>query len=248
MFIKQTIIACCLILLESSFAHAQSFDIVTEEFPPFNYTKNGEITGLNTAVIKEIFERAGIDYTITSYPWSRAYGFVQKQPNSAIYTMSRKQSREDLFRWVGPIITSQSYLFRLANNKQVSFTNLEDAKQYKVAVVRDDVRQQFLTEQGFTEADNLEILRKYDLGWEMLSRGRVDLWAMPGQVARHLLATKGLPYSVIEPVYTLSSVSSALYHIGLHKYTDDAIVKKLQKELDGMRADGTLKKIEDQAL
>ena len=237
-----------LIALLGGMAHAQSIDIVTEEFPPFNYTENGEITGLNTKVIKEMFRRADINYSITSYPWSRAYSIAQEQPDSAIYTMSRKESREKLFRWVGPIITSQSYLFRLAKNTRVNVNSLEDAKQYRVAVVRDDVRHSFLGEQGFTEDDNLEVLRKYELGWEMLARGRVDLWAMPGQVARHLLEQQDIPYSAIEPVYALTEVSSALYHLGLQVNTADDIVQKLQGALDGMRSDGTLQKIADRTL
>jgi len=236
------------IALFSSMLHAQTIDIVTEEFPPFNYTENDEITGLNTTVVKEMFRRAGIDYTITSYPWSRAYAIAQEEPNSAIYTMSRKESREKLFRWVGPIITSQSYLFRLANNNRVKVSSLEDAKRYRVAVVRDDVRHSFLSEQGFTEDENLEVLRKYELGWEMLARGRVDLWAMPGQVARHLLEQKDIPYSALEPVYALTEVSSALYHMGLQVNTPDSTVQKLQSALDSMRLDGTLQKIADRKL
>ncbi len=227
---------------------SQSLEIATEEFPPFNYTVDGEITGLNTKVIKEMFRRAEIDYEITSYPWSRAYNLVLDKPNTAIYTMSRRANREDLFRWVGPIITSQSYLYKLAGNESVKVKTLEDAKRYRIAVVRDDVRYSYLIDNGFESGSNLTVLRKYELGWELLQRGRVDIWAMPDQVALHLLDGKRIPRVLIEPIFKLEEVSSSLYHVGLHLDTDNEIVDRLQQSLDEMKADTTFQKIADGTL
>ena len=227
---------------------AQSIEIATEEFPPFNYTQDGEIVGLNTKVVKEMFQRAGIGYEIASYPWTRAYNLVLEKPDTAIYTMSRRANREDLFRWVGPIITSQSYLYKRSGNEAVSVQTLEDAKQYRIAVVRDDVRYSYLIDNGFEIGTNLIILRKYELGWEMLERGRVDIWAMPDQVALHLLDGKQVPRSLIEPVFKLQEVSSSLYHVGLHLNTESEIVDRLQNSLDEMKADTTFQQIADGTL
>jgi polar amino acid transport system substrate-binding protein len=241
----KAITICCIWALSTVTSYAQTLEIATEEFPPFNFTQDGEIAGLNTKVVEEMCRRAGINYQITSYPWSRAYNLVLEKPGTAIYTMSRRANREDLFRWVGPIITSKSYLYRLAGNDDVKVKNLEDAKKYQVAVVQDDVRYSYLVDNNFDRETNLTVLRKYELGWEMLLRGRVDIWAMPDQVARQLLDGKNVPRNMIEPVFLLKEVSSALYHVGLHLSTSDEIVDRLQKALDEMKSDNTFQQIAD---
>ena len=245
MFNFKTIVICSVWILYSISVHGQTLEIATEEFPPFNYTEDGEIVGLNTKVVEEMCKRAGIDYKITSYPWSRAYNLVLEKPGTAIYTMSRRANREELFRWVGPIITSKSYLYRLTGNDNVKVKNLEDAKQYQTAVVQDDVRYSYLVDNSFDRETNLTVLRKYELGWEMLLRGRVDIWAMPDQVARQLLDGKNVPRNMIEPVFLLKEVSSALYHVGLNLGTDNAVVDRLQKALDEMKSDNTFQQIAD---
>ncbi|MCP4160824.1 MAG: hypothetical protein GY760_12190 [Deltaproteobacteria bacterium] len=55
-------------MLAASIVYAESLEIVTEEFPPFNYTENGKITGCSTEVVEAVLKEAGIKGNPVSYP------------------------------------------------------------------------------------------------------------------------------------------------------------------------------------
>ncbi len=55
---------------------AESFSIMTEEYPPFNYTEDGKLTGLSSEVMAELIKRIGHPNNIKVLPWARAYNLV----------------------------------------------------------------------------------------------------------------------------------------------------------------------------
>lgn len=48
------------LILISGTARAESLTIVTEEMPPFNYTENGNVTGMATEVVRAVLDRAAL--------------------------------------------------------------------------------------------------------------------------------------------------------------------------------------------
>ncbi len=79
----------CILLVVSVFIvsliYANQLQVVTEEFPPFNYTENGKITGFSTEVVEAILKEAGIEGKPRSYPWARSY---KKALNEKNYILS----------------------------------------------------------------------------------------------------------------------------------------------------------------
>ena len=51
----------------------QKISIVTEEYPPFNYTEDGHEKGLATDVVLAVLKQMGMQADIRSLPWARAY-------------------------------------------------------------------------------------------------------------------------------------------------------------------------------
>jgi len=112
-------------------AVAEKLTIYTEEFPPFSYTENDKVIGASTEVIEAIMKKNGLDYQIKTYPWARSYAVVQKQKNSFIYSISRRENREKLFQWVGEIVPSKQSVFALKSRNDISVKSLEDLKNIK---------------------------------------------------------------------------------------------------------------------
>ncbi len=46
-----------LTLFLPTLSFAENFTIYTEEYPPYNYTDNGSITGISTEIVREILHR-----------------------------------------------------------------------------------------------------------------------------------------------------------------------------------------------
>ncbi len=101
--------------------------ILTEEFPPYNYTDGGKVTGLGTEVVEAVLQELGLQGQFQSMPWARAYETASNVPGVLIYSMVRTPEREKLFKWVGVIAPSDYYLFSLAD-KALSIPSLEKAQ------------------------------------------------------------------------------------------------------------------------
>ena len=110
-------------------------NVVTEEFSPYNYTVDGKIKGISTAVVTETLKRAGIKYRLRVYPWKRAYKKIAlKEKNVLIYSIYKSADREPLFAaWIGPILPPAEVCFyKLKERTDVQVGTLEDAKKYKI--------------------------------------------------------------------------------------------------------------------
>ena len=127
---------------------AQTIQAVTET-TPYTYVEGGKVTGSATEVVELTLQRAGLtDYTLRLYPWARAYDMALKEPGVLIFLIARTAARENQFRWAGEIMKIQYHLYRL-KSRPLDIGTLESAKAYRIGVMRDDVRQQYLQAKGF---------------------------------------------------------------------------------------------------
>ena len=143
----------CLILTFSSPVCAQTLTIYTEEFPPYNFTQKGRITGVSTEIVKQVLARAGFKSKIISLPWSQSYEIAQKKENALIYSISRRRNREKLFKWIGVLTPSTYSVFGLNDRSDVNVKTLEDLKRYKIGTTINDARESYLLGKGFTLSD-----------------------------------------------------------------------------------------------
>ena len=73
---------------------AAPLTVVTEEFPPYSYAQGGKLTGYSVEVVRAALGGAGLDYSMTIYPWARAYQIGRAQPNVLIFSIVRTPERE----------------------------------------------------------------------------------------------------------------------------------------------------------
>lgn len=108
------LIAALLCLLMGALARAETYQLVTEEWAPYNYRENEHITGMATEVVRAIMALTGDDFEIRMRPSMRASRVLQTQPRTIMYSMFRTPERESLFKWVGPIAEESIYPYQLA--------------------------------------------------------------------------------------------------------------------------------------
>jgi ABC-type amino acid transport substrate-binding protein len=90
----------------SQAADFSSLNIMTEEFPPFNYSDNGQPAGQSVDLLLKASAAAGSPITkdkINMAAWARAYQTALSGPNVMLFSTTRTEQREDLFKWAGPI-------------------------------------------------------------------------------------------------------------------------------------------------
>lgn len=225
---------------------AQTIDdltIVTEEYPPFNFTSAGKRQGLSTDILVEMLALAGSELTrsdIRFLPWAQAYNMAKNNNNVLLYSTTFTETRADLFKWVGPILKSKFVLFaQKGRNLKIASMDDINRKKLRVGVVLHDVGEQMLLEQGVEK----KRLYRYSKGThmvKMLHNGRIDLLAY-GQIAtRWFFKQQGYSQDDFEEV---SFLQKSDYYFALNPQTDDAIVRKLQSAFEQLKENGRLEAI-----
>lgn len=220
-------------------AHAgETIKILTEEYPPYNYTDKGKITGLGTEVVQAVLKEINIEGQFQSVPWARAYETTQNSENVLIYSINRSKDREKLFKWVGQITPTDFYLFSL-KSRNIQLADLGSAKNLQIGTVNQDVGEQFLASQGFVVGHNLQSSSKYELNYEKLKLGRIDLWVMNELSAYYIARQAGDdPTTVLQKSLRIPELSGGGNYMAFGPKTSDALVERFRKGLEIIKKNG----------
>ncbi len=221
----------------SAFGHG--ITVVTEELPPYNMTVDGKLTGMGTEVVQAVLDEVGETARIQSMPWARAYDIALNSENVLIYSIARTPQRESLFKWVGVIAPTRWFLFSLPGT-EFNLKSLDDARQYQIATVKEDVGEQYLIDKGFAIGRNLQSSNKYEHNYEKLKAGRVDLWISNELNAHYLVRhASSNPDDKAVPQLSLQDLGGANgLCMAFSRNTPDAVVERFRQALARIRADG----------
>ncbi|KQZ94602.1 MULTISPECIES: ABC transporter substrate-binding protein [unclassified Pseudomonas] len=215
--------------------------LLTENFPPYNMAKNGKnfaqgenIDGIATDIVREIFKRADITYSLTlRFPWERVYKLALENPGYGAFVMARLPDREKLFKWVGPIGPDDWIMLAKADSK-ITLQSLDDARKYKIGAYKGDAIATTLAKQGLKP---VVVLRDQDNAKKLVN-GQIDLWATGDPAGRYLARQEG-----VIGLKTVLRFNSAELYLALNKDVPDETVAKLQAALDQMRQEGKVDEI-----
>ncbi|MFP4333224.1 MAG: substrate-binding periplasmic protein [Campylobacterales bacterium] len=215
----------------STILFATSLTIYTEENPPWNYKKDGKLQGVVTEVVKLIQKDIGNSDPIQLVPWTRGYKETLQKPNHILFATSRLPQREELFHWVGPVIVSESYLYKHKSNRE-KIKTFEDAKKVSLIDAGSVKNAGYMTlkEKGF---ENLSDLSKDFGSLKRLQSGRVDLVALGNYNFVFKAALSGLDAD--DFVNTGIKVNENSLYIAISKGTDKAIVQKWQNSFEKIK-------------
>ena len=229
------------LLILSVFAgkvQAEDLMVYTEEFPPFNFTQDGKITGVSTEVVTRVFAAARLNTRIKSLPWTETYNLAQKQKNALIYSISRRKEREKLFQWIGVIVPTTYSVIALKSRKDFKISKLEDVKKYRIGTTVEDVVENWLLSKGFALTDFVRtsgtnpVLKEY----RSLLNKHIDIWPAPDALAYHVVRQQGHsdPSAVIQKLYTLEELSGG-YYMAASLNTPRAVVDRLVQALTSFK-------------
>ncbi|MEN2397745.1 substrate-binding periplasmic protein [Pseudomonas halotolerans] len=225
-----------LILAGTVRAADTSLVLLTENFPPYNMAKNGKnfaqdenIHGIAVDIVREIFKRADISYSLTlRFPWERIYKLALDNPGYGVFVTARLPEREKLFKWVGPIGPDDWIMLAKADSK-ISLDSLEQARQYRIGAYKGDAIAETLARQGLNP---IVVLRDQDNAKKLVN-GQIDLWATGDPAGRYLARQEG-----VSDLKTVLRFNSAELYLALNKDVPDEVVARLQAALDELRKEG----------
>ena len=234
--------------LITSAAHSapEPINLLTENFPPYNMAVDGKnfardenITGIAADIVREMFKRAGVEYTLTlRFPWERIYKMALEMPGYGVFVTARLTEREELFKWVGPI-GPDDWVLLARGDSTIEVSSLEQASQYRIGAYKGDAIAEHLAAQGLEPSLALRDQTNVD----KLQGGTIDLWATGDPAGRYLAKQQG-----VNGLKRVLKFDSAELYLALNKGVPDETVARLQAALEQMRADGTLDSIQGRYL
>ncbi len=226
----------CFCFSLQAYSEGPSFRLVTENFPPFNYSVNNktfehdeaDITGLCTEIVQEIFKKANLEYKLKLRQWDYAYGYAQKKANRGVFCTTLTDERKPLFKWVGPLASNDWVIFAGPKFKD-KIKSESDLSKYKIGAYKGDVRSDYLKSKGF----NVSELSDDRLNPERLDEGMIDLWITSSFAGPKLAKEAGV--NDLKAVFT---VKEAQLYLAVNKQTDDQWIKILNDKLKELVNDG----------
>jgi polar amino acid transport system substrate-binding protein len=211
--------------------------MLTEEYPPVTFMKDGKVTGFVTDIVREITDRQGIPDRIRLTSWDEAYNVALSSPNVVLFSAERTEKRENLFHWVGPVGKNSAILYA-KKGSGIKINSLEEAKKVRaIATTANWFTEQYLKDKGFT---NLVSSPLPITAVKQLMNGEVQISVFTDITIPEIMKTAGYSMDDLEPVFT---VSNTYFYIAMSRGTPVEMVKKWQSALVGLKADGTFEKI-----
>lgn len=132
----------CSLFFSTSFAETKKpifITIVYNEFPPFEYTIDGNATGITINRVKKIAKNVGVVVEFVPAPWSRALKMAKQGEADGILSLYKTNEREEFLYYPSKyIIKTRDVAISLASNKKINLTKMDDLKKYSIGVIKDN--------------------------------------------------------------------------------------------------------------
>ena len=222
--------------------------LVTEHRPPFQFMKNGEVTGFSTQIINAMIKHTPYQAKTIIYPWSRAYNLALKKDNTCIYAIARTPERENNFKWIQAYFTTNTVFIGLKSSSDIKINNVKDAKNYRVAVLRDDVTHQLLVKHGFIENKNMFIVNNSSSMLKLLkSRDLIDLVLTDELSLKYRARYHDIDPNLFSSIFKLNDHPLEFY-LACSLNTEQAIVNDMINGFNKIKQTGEYNKIMDEWL
>ena len=211
-----------------------------QDFPPMGFVgDNGEYTGFDLDLAKEVASRLGLEYKAQPIAWDSKDMELESGNIDCIWNGFTITGREDDYTWTTPYMANKQ-VFVVANDSDIK--SQADLAGKNVEVQADSSAEAALKEnpdltntfgQLLTTAD-------YNTAFMDLEQGAVDAVAMDVIVAGYQIKQRNADFKILD-----DSLSEEEYGVGFKKGNTE-LRDKVQATLEEMAADGTLAKISDE--
>ena len=211
-----------------------------QDFPPMGFVgDNGEYTGFDLDLAKEVASRLGLEYKAQPIAWDSKDMELESGNIDCIWNGFTITGREDDYIWTTPYMANKQ-VFVVANDSDIK--SQADLAGKVVEVQADSSAEAALKENQDLANTFGQLLTTpdYNTAFMDLEQGAVDAVAMDVIVAGYQIKQRNADFKILD-----DSLSEEEYGIGFKKGNTE-LRDKVQGALEEMAADGTLAKISDE--
>ena len=211
-----------------------------QDFPPMGFVgDNGEYTGFDLDLAKEVASRLGLEYKAQPIAWDSKDMELESGNIDCIWNGFTITGREDDYTWTTPYMANKQ-VFVVANDSDIK--SQVDLAGKVVEVQADSSAEAALKENQDLANTFGQLLTTpdYNTAFMDLEQGAVDAVAMDVIVAGYQIKQRNADFKILD-----DSLSEEEYGVGFKKGNTE-LRDKVQGALEEMAADGTLAKISDE--
>ena len=211
-----------------------------QDFPPMGFVgDDGEFTGFDLELATEVAKRMGKEIKYQPISWDAKDMELTSGNIDCIWNGFSIQGREDKYTWSKPYMKNDQVFVVKSDS---SIDSIEDLAGKTVEVQTDSSAEAALKENNelANTFGKLQTVADYNTGFMDLEMGGVDAIAMDSVVANYQITKRGgNGFTVLD-----TPLSSEEYGIGF-KLGNETLKNEVQKALEDMKADGTMKTISE---
>lgn len=221
-----------------------NFILNTENEPPFSMRRNefggfrpdDPLMGISVEILDAVFRRLKISYKMSIDSWDVSYKKALSGENQGVFSTTRTKEREQLFKWVGPLVAND-WLLVAKENFEGNIREIRDPnlKKFKIGTLKGGAIDNYLRENGIPTI-------VFESGFESalaLKQEKIDLWAVGGPIAFYYAKKVGAEN--LKSIFVIKR--HQFLYLALNRKIPDNLIEALNRELGIMRRDGTIRDI-----
>lgn len=222
---------------------AATLELVTLQYPPYQYEENGETKGFVVDIVKEAFRRLQQPIKITLMPWTRSIKMIEDGMADAIFTAYKTPERELFADYSKEILMPQAVSLFVLKDSTIKF----DGDLYKLANYSFGVVSKVSYGDVFDNAVKNKTIKTPDTAYtgeqniEKLLVGRFDILVSNKYGALDILKRKGVMDKVRELAPEVQAIPSFM---AFSKKRNLSLMRdRFDEVLLGMKKDGSYERI-----
>lgn len=137
-------------IMAMKLANAADVIAYADESPPYQFMKNGAVTGFASELLMAGCLRAKLTCEIRITPWARAYAQASTTPNTVLFSIVRRPDRERDFIWLSPILSEPVWAFGRVDSPPLN--SILELRTKRIGVVNGGSAAKFLRDAGIPDS------------------------------------------------------------------------------------------------
>lgn len=216
----------------------------SDVYPPFNFVdENGRPTGIDVELAKEAGRRMGYKVDFEIINWENKNELLERGSVDCLWGSFSMSGREEQYNWAGPYMVSRQVVVVTKNS---SIHRLADLEGKLIAVQTTTKPEEIFmkhTHPGIPRVKKIYSMEDRELTYAMLGKGYVDALAMHESAVLQYNKDVGTDYRILEEPILVTGIG-----VAFARNDKRGIAEELNRTLQKMRADGTMKKIVEKYL
>jgi len=242
------IVVIALLVTSNAFSASRVLTAVTLEYPPYEFSVNGEAQGIAVEIIEEAIRRTnGNSINFTFLPWKRAVYSVKSGQGDILFNAGKNEERQQWGRYGENVLILQKYVLFKKRNADIQVNPyFDNVKDYSIAVRLGYLYgsgnfKKALKENKFSRVSDSKSTKQ---SVDMLLGDRIDLFVGDYLPVMHYLKSNGLEENI--DIVKRSDISTddlvvlvwPTYMLFNKDSVSESYIEKVNQAMTQMKLDG----------